>query len=302
MEKLIEKAAVLIEALPYIQKFRDRVVVVKFGGSAMENPDMTRSVLRDIVFMECAGMKPVIVHGGGKAISARLRQEGVPTRFINGLRYTCERTIRLVDDVLHNTVNADLMRTMKQLGGKPCAVSGKDVLRAARVTTTDPETGREADLGFVGRVVNVDTEPLRWILSRGEVPIITPLARDMNDRIYNINADMAACEVAARLKADKLVFLSDVPGVLRNPADESSLISTIRRDQVENLIDQGVLTGGMVPKIRSAARAIDAGTRKVHMIDGRIRHSLLLEIFTDSGVGTQIVGPEIREDERAEES
>ena len=289
MEKLIEKAAVLIEALPYIQKFRDNVVVVKFGGSAMENPDMTRSVIRDIVFMECAGMKPVVVHGGGKAISARLEREGIPTRFINGLRYTCAQTIRVVDDVLHNLVNASLVYMMKELDGKPCAVSGKDVLRATRVTTTDPDTGAEADLGFVGRVVNVDTEQLRWVLDRGEVPVITPLARDLNGQIYNVNADMAACEIAARLRADKLVFLSDVPGVLRDPADESSLISTIRRDQVEPLINEGVLSGGMVPKIRSAARALDAGTRKIHLIDGRIRHSLLLEIFTDSGVGTQIV-------------
>jgi acetylglutamate kinase len=289
MEKLIEKAGVLIEALPYIQEFRDSIVVVKFGGSAMEDPEMTRSVLRDIVFMECAGMKPVVVHGGGKAISARLKKEGVPTRFINGLRYTCAQTIDIVDDVLHNTVNASLVFMMTEMLGRPRAVSGKDVLRAERVTTTDPETGEETDLGYVGRVVNVDTEQLRWVLGRGEVPILTPLARDMNGQTYNINADMAACEVAAQLKADKLVFLSDVPGVLRDPDDESSLISTIRRDQVEPFIAEGILSGGMVPKVRSAAAALDAGTRKVHMIDGRIRHSLLLEIFTDKGVGTQII-------------
>jgi acetylglutamate kinase len=280
---------VLIEALPYIQKFRNSVVLVKFGGSAMEDPDITRSVIRDVVFMECAGMKPIIVHGGGKAISAQLKAEGVPTRFVNGLRYTCDKTIRVVDRVLHQEINADLVRVMAELSGKPCAVSGKNVLRAERETTTDPATGEPVDLGLVGRVVNVDTEQLRWILGRGEIPIVTPLASDMDGLVYNVNADMAACVVAAQMKVNKLVFLSDVPGVLRDPNDETSLISTIRRGEVETLIRDGVLTGGMVPKVRSAVAAIDAGVAQVHMIDGRVRHSLLLEIFTDRGVGTQIV-------------
>ncbi len=289
MDRLIEKAAVLIEALPYIQEFRNSVVVVKFGGSAMENPVTTHSVIRDIVFMECAGMKPVIVHGGGKAISSSLAAKGIASRFINGLRYTCERTIGVVDRVLHGTVNAELVARMDELNGRPCAVSGKDVLKAERVTTTDPETGEEADLGFVGRVVDVATGRLREVLERGDVPVLTPLARDRDGQVYNINADMAACQVAAHLKARKLVFLSDVPGVLRVPDDASTLISTIRRSQIERLIGEGVIGGGMVPKVRSAAAALDAGTEKVHMIDGRIQHSLLLEIFTDEGIGTQIV-------------
>lgn len=289
VQELIEKAAVLIEALPYIQQFRDSVVVVKFGGSAMEKAECTRSVIRDVVFMECAGMRPAIVHGGGKAISARLAEEGIETRFVNGLRYTCSETIRVVDDVLHNQVNADLVRVMMELDGKPYPVSGKSVLRTERMTTTDQDTGEEKDLGFVGRVVNVDTEQLRWILGRREVPVITPLGRDMNDRVFNINADMAACEIAAELKADKLVFLSDVPGLMRDPDDPTSLIPTIRRGDIEGLIEDGVISGGMVPKVRSAAAALDAGTKKVHMIDGRVLHSLLLEIFTDRGIGTQIV-------------
>ncbi len=289
MEQLIEKAAVLIEALPYIQDFRNSVVVVKFGGSAMEDPACTRGVLRDIVFMECAGMKPVIVHGGGKAISARLKEAGIPTRFINGLRYTCEKTIKVVDDVLHNEVNAELVQMMAEMHGKACMVSGKNVLRAEKVNTTDAETGAELDLGFVGQVVNVDTEQLRWVLARGEVPVITPLGSDMDGRVYNINADMAACQIAAQLRARKLVFLSDVPGVLRDAKDESSLISTIRADQVDALVEEKVIQGGMIPKIRSAVAALEAGTGKVHMIDGRLQHSLLLEIFTHRGIGTQIV-------------
>ena len=289
MQELIEKAAVLIEALPYIQQFRDSVVVVKFGGSAMEKAECTRSVIRDVVFMECAGMRPAVVHGGGKAITARLAEEGIETRFVNGLRYTCSETIRVVDDVLHNQVNADLVRMMSDLDGKPHSVSGKNVLRAERATTTDRETGEEEDLGFVGRVVNVDTEQLRWILGRREVPVITPLARDMSDRVFNINADMAACEIAAEIQADKLVFLSDVPGLMRDPDDPGSLIPTVRRGEIEGLIEEGVISGGMVPKVRSAAAALDAGTKKVHMIDGRVQHSLLLEIFTDQGIGTQII-------------
>ena len=289
MKKLIEKAAVLIEALPYIQAFRDSIVVVKFGGSAMENPERTHSVLRDIVFMECAGMKPVIVHGGGKAISAQLRKNGIEPVFINGLRYTCRSTLDVVDSVLHDVVNADLVRMMDEIDGKPCAVSGKDILRAERVTTSDPQSGEELDLGFVGRVVDVDTRQLRRILDRREVPVMTPLGTDAGGQVYNINADMAACDVAAQLKADKLVFLSDVPGILRRQGDNASLISTVRSDEVDELVRTGVISGGMEPKIRSAVAALDAGTRKVHMIDGSILHSLLLEIFTDEGIGTQIV-------------
>ena len=255
----------------------------------MEKAECTRSVIRDVVFMECAGMRPAVVHGGGKAITARLAEEGIETRFVNGLRYTCSETIRVVDDVLHNQVNADLVRMMSDLDGKPHSVSGKNVLRAERATTTDRETGEEEDLGFVGRVVNVDTEQLRWILGRREVPVITPLGRDMSDRVFNINADMAACEIAAEIQADKLVFLSDVPGLMRDPDDPGSLIPTVRRGEIEGLIEEGVISGGMVPKVRSAAAALDAGTKKVHMIDGRVQHSLLLEIFTDQGIGTQII-------------
>ena len=288
MQGLIGKASVLIEALPYIQQFRDAVVVVKTGGSFMEDAAAVRSVLRDLVFMECAGLKPVLLHGGGKAISAQLKQEGVETRFINGLRYTCDKTIRVVDEVLHNVINADLVKTIREEGGRPCAVSGKSVLRAERIQEKD-EQGRDVDLGFVGRVVNVDTEGIRWILNRDEIPVITPLGRDLAGVTYNINADMAACQVAALLKARKMIFLSDVPGILMDPKNPESLISTIRRGEVDKLISDGVVAGGMVPKLRSAAEAIDAGCQQVHMIDGRLPHSLLLEMFTTQGIGTQIV-------------
>lgn len=284
MQELIDKASVLIEALPYIQQFRGAVVVVKFGGSAMEDPERTESVLRDIVFMECAGMKPVILHGGGKAISARLKHEGIESRFVNGLRHTCERTIRVVDDVLHNDVNAALVAGINRHGGRARTVSGREILRAEPLP---PVAGQ--DLGYVGRVINVDTEQIRWMVDRNEVPVVTPLGTDLNGCIYNINADMAACELAAEMQADKLVFLSDVPGILRDKNDTGSLVSTVPASEMESYIAQGVIEGGMVPKLRSAVRALEAGTGKVHMIDGRVQHALLLEIFTDEGIGTQII-------------
>jgi acetylglutamate kinase len=271
MQRLIEKAAILMEALPYIQEFRDSIIVVKFGGSAMEDPERKAGILKDIVFMECAGMRPVVVHGGGKAISAKLAAEKVETKFLQGLRYTCDRTISIVDDVLHNTVNAELVRIMDEFNGKPRAMSGKDVL------------------GHVGRVVDVDIEAINRVLDRREVPVVTPLGCDESGRVFNINADMAACRIAAKLKAKKLAFLSDVPGILKSADDEDSLISTIRMEEVDELIGNGVIHGGMVPKIRSAADALSEGVGKVHMIDGRVKHSLLLEIFTDQGIGTQIV-------------
>ena len=287
MERLIEKASVLAEALPYIQEFRDCVVVVKLGGSVMEDEAKTRSVMRDVVFMECAGMRPVVVHGGGKAITAALKEAKIETRFIQGLRYTCERTIGVVDRVLHEE-NAKLVAIFAELGGKPFAVSGKNVLRAERIAAADPSTGAAIDLGFVGRVVNVDSEQIQWVLNRRQVPVIAPLARDMSGQVFNINADMAACQIAAGLKAKKLVFLSDVAGILRNPADEKSLISTVTLAEIDGYIAQGVISGGMTPKVKSAAEALQAGCSKVHMIDGRIQHSLLLEFLTDTGIGTQI--------------
>ncbi len=288
MEQLIQKADVLIEALPYIQDFRGSLVVIKAGGSFMEDAAALRGVLRDMVFMECAGMRPVLVHGGGKAISARLKAEKVESRFINGLRYTDEKTIGIVDDVLHNTVNAELVAIIREFGGRPRAVSGKNVLRAEKILEKDAQ-GNDVDLGFVGRVVNVDTEQIRWITAREEIPVITPLGRDLNGQVYNINADMAACVIAAELKARKIVFLSDVPGILRDPKAEKTLISTIHAGEVDQLIADGVIGGGMLPKLRSAVEALQAGCQKVHMIDGRIPHSLLLEIFTDHGIGTQIL-------------
>lgn len=283
------RAEVLTEALPYIQKFRDDIVVIKFGGSAMENPELTRRTMRDIVLLEATGMKPVVVHGGGKAITVRLKELNIETKFINGLRVTCEKTIAVVDDVLHNTTNRQLVDGIREAGGKGCQISGKKMLRAERLVSRDKETGAELDIGFVGKVVAVDVNPILDALKYGFIPVIAPLAMDFYGQVYNINADMAACDIARSLKARKLVFLSDVPGILRDPHDEKSLISSIRTSEVEGLIAEGVLSGGMLPKIRSSVAALEAGTSEVQMIDGRVPHSLLLEIFTDKGIGTEIV-------------
>jgi acetylglutamate kinase len=289
MMKLIEKAGVLIEALPYIQKFREAIVVVKFGGSAMEDPELIESVIRDVVLMECIGMRPVVVHGGGKAISAKLETMGIPVKKTGGMRHTCEATIKVVDDVLHNEINSNLLELMTKLQGKGQRVSGKDILKAKKMIVKDPKTGEEVDVGYVGDVCKVDTDHIFEIIRNGEIPIIAPLAKDDHGNIYNINADIAAAKIAEALTARKLVFLSDVPGLLMDPKDESTLINSIKISEVEEFIAKGIIDGGMLPKILSAVDALKAGTKKVHMIDGRMRHSLLLELFTDSGVGTEIV-------------
>ena len=286
---LISKADVLNEALPFIQEFKDSIAVVKFGGSAMENPELTKKTMRDIVLLEAIGMKMVVVHGGGKAISARLKELGVETRFINGLRVTDDATIKVVDDVLHNNTNRSLVEGITSVGGRGISISGKKIMRAEKLWSRDAATGEQLDIGYVGKVVAVDVNPILDALHYKFIPVITPLAMDFHGQTYNINADTAACEIAKALKARKLVFLSDVPGILRDPKDESTLISVIRTSEVDGLIAGGVLSGGMLPKIQSSVSAIAAGTREVHMIDGRTPHSLLLEIFTNSGIGTEIL-------------
>ncbi|OQC15679.1 MAG: Acetylglutamate kinase [Lentisphaerae bacterium ADurb.Bin082] len=289
MQHLIAKASVLIEALPYIQDFAKSVVLVKFGGSAMEDPEITQSVLQDIAFMASAGMRPIVVHGGGKAITAEMKKRQIESHFINGLRYTCEKSISVVDEVMHRDINPSLVKQLAACGANPAPMSGKDILRARKITTRNQETGEPIDLGFVGEVINVDTPQINWVMERGQIPVITPLACDMDGQVYNINGDMAACVIAAMLKVRKLVFLSDVSGVLKDQDDPKSLISTIRIQDIPSLAAEKVISGGMLPKLQSAAQAIAAGVDKVHLIDGRLKHSLLLEIFTDHGIGTQIV-------------
>lgn len=289
MQKVIDKASVLIEALPYIQKFRDAIVVVKFGGSAMEDVELVKSTMRDIVFMECIGMRPVVVHGGGKAISAELKRRNIKVEFIHGLRNTCADTIKVVDNVLHEHVNKKLISHGEDAGGKVTSISGKKILNAEKLVPKCPDTGEDLDIGFVGNIIDVDTTEIFAALDQGLIPVIPPLGVGDDGQVYNINADIAACKITEALKARKLIFLSDVPGIMRDPEDESSVIGTVKADEIQKLIDEKVISGGMIPKVMSSLHALEAGTNKVHMIDGRLQHSLLLEIFTSEGVGTQIV-------------
>ena len=292
MDTLLKKTEVLVEALPYIQRFRNSLMVIKFGGSAMEDPALVSRTMQDVVMLEAIGIRPVVVHGGGKAISAELKRLDIPVRFVNGLRYTCERTIEVVDRVLHDQVNRNLVELGQACGGKLCGISGKQVLKAKKTLSTDPVTGKQEDVGFVGAVTGVNPTPILEAIEKGFIPVVTPLGCGTDGTVYNINADTAACQIAAALHARKLVFMSDVPGILRNKDDESTLIGTIRTDEISRLVKEGVLSGGMLPKIAGCVAALDAGINKVHLIDGRVTHSLLLEIFTSSGVGTQIVRPD----------
>ena len=292
LNDFIAKADVLVEALPYIQHFRNSVMVIKFGGSAMENPELVRQTMRDVVMLEAIGIQPVVVHGGGKAISAELKKQEIPVKFVYGLRYTCEKTIKIVDDVLHNQVNRNLVELGEAAGGRLRGISGKQVLKAKKTLARDPQTGAGEEIGFVGEVIGVNPTPILNAISTGFIPVVTPLGIGLDGQIYNINADVAARKIAEGLHARKLVFMSDVPGILENREDENSVIPTIYTSDIEDLIQRGVISGGMLPKIASCVEALNSGINKVHLIDGRLTHSLLLEIFTSEGIGTQIVRPD----------
>ncbi|MFM7099856.1 MAG: acetylglutamate kinase [Verrucomicrobiota bacterium] len=290
MHDLISKAATLLEALPYIQRFSHATFVVKYGGSFMDSPDpaVREGVARDVVFLEAVEINPVIVHGGGKAITRALEKSGLPTRFVQGQRVTDAPTVEVVDQVLSREINPEIVRTIHQLGGLAEGFAGTDIFtcRPARVTGPD---GTPLDLGFVGEVTRVEVEPLLDCIRRGFTPVISPTARGEDGRIYNCNADVAAARTAIALQARRLVFMSDVPGLLRNPKDPSTLIPHLAVGEVAELKRRGVIDAGMIPKVDSAAAALAAGVEKVQFVDGRIPHSVLLEIFTDAGVGTEVV-------------
>jgi acetylglutamate kinase len=282
------RAEALLEALPYFQQFRGRTVVVKYGGAAMENADLVESVLRDVVFLEAVGINPVVVHGGGKAITAAMRQENLTAKFVDGLRVTDEASIRIIDRVLAETISPSLVEKIRALGGRAEGISGKEVLTARKMAPHVDATGTKVDLGFVGDIVAVDVSAVLKLVERETVPVISPLGRGMEGQVYNINADVAAAKIAQALRADKIIYLSDVNGVRRDPKDENSLISTLTPAQIQKLKAEGVIAGGMIPKVDSALEALAGGVGKAHFLDGRQPHSLLLELFTDAGFGTEI--------------
>jgi acetylglutamate kinase len=279
----------LIEALPYIQKFRGQTFVIKYGGSAMEDESQVERLLRDIVFLEAVGINPVIVHGGGKAISAKMREAGIAPRFVNGLRVTDEASVKIVEETLDLEINPGIVTTIHKHGGHAEGLSGKTVFVSRKLAPQKQSDGTEADLGFVGEAVDVATEKVLDAVKREIVPVISPIGATAEGQVLNINADVAAAALAAGLKAHKLIFVSDVPGIMRDPSQPDTLIPTVTSEQTQALIKEKVIDGGMIPKVESAVRALEAGVGKIHMIGGHIAHCLLLEIFTNSGVGTEIV-------------
>ena len=282
------KADALLEALPYFQQFRGRTVVVKYGGAAMENPDLVESVLRDIVFLEAVGINPVVVHGGGKAITAAMKQANLTARFVDGLRVTDAASIHIIDHVLNEVIGPSLAKKIVELGGKAQVLSGKQVLTAEKGAPHFDAAGTKVDMGFIGEIVAVNVAPVQKLVDAEIVPIISPLGRGRDGQVYNINADIAAAKIAQALKAHKIIYLSDVNGVRRDPKDETSLISTLTPTQIQSLKQQGVIASGMIPKVDSALEALSGGVAKVHFLDGKQAHSLLLELFTDAGIGTEI--------------
>jgi acetylglutamate kinase len=290
MEDLLAKAATLLEALPYIQKFSGATFVIKYGGSFMDSPDpnVRLGVARDIVFLEAVEINPVVVHGGGKAITRALKKAGIESQFIQGQRVTDEATAQIADEVLSREINPEVVAAVAAFGGAAKGFAGPDVLecRKAQVRGLD---GAELDLGYVGEVTRVNTAPLLECLAKGITPVISPTARGQDGKIYNCNADIAAAHVAMALRARRLVFMSDVPGLLRDPQDPASLISNLRVGEVDGLKRAGVIDEGMIPKTDSAVAALKAGIEKVSLVDGRVAHAVLLEIFTDAGVGTELV-------------
>lgn len=291
IEKLIERSQALVEALPYIRKFRGNTVVIKYGGHAMVDPELKSKIIQDIALMNAVGIHCVIVHGGGPEITAHLKKLGVQSEFVDGQRVTDQETLDVAEMVLAGKINSEIVLDLGRAGVRSVGVSGKDMsLITARKLFHQPTPDHQpADIGFVGEVASVEPEVIRIFKENGIVPVISPLAVDSAGQTFNINADTAAAAIAGKIQADKFILLTDVKGVLRDRNDEASLISSIKQDDVEQLISQGVIQGGMIPKVRACLSALVQGARKTHILDGRMPHSLLLELFTDRGIGTQIV-------------
>lgn len=278
------KASVLIKALPYLQRFRGKTFLIKIGGSVMEDPELVSDFMRDILFLEVAGINPILVHGGGKAISAAMAESGLEPEWAEGFRVTCEKAISLVEKTLTHTLSPQLVELLNGHGGKATAIPGTNVFQARRMTPAGK------NIGYVGEVESCLSEEILTATSNGTVPVISPLGREIDTGTsLNINADLAAAALAKTLKPAKLVYLSDVPGLMHDPARPETLIPSLDQGEANDYLADGTISGGMIPKVTSALDALQAGTKKVHFIDGRLPHSLLLEIFTSTGIGTEII-------------
>ncbi len=288
MQTIIDKAAVLIEALPYIQHFKGKKVVIKYGGSVIGEEAHCEAIMRDVVFMRTVGMHPILVHGGGKMITKRLKQMGSTSKFVHGLRYTDDATMKIVIEVLRDVISKNIAKILKHLGAVPTLFNGIDhnMIQCQKKTKHLNET---VDLGWVGEIIKIRTDEIMEACEWGKVPVVAPIGADEQGNYYNINADSMAGELASEIGAYKMVYLSDIPGILRDVNDPTSLISSLKKSEVETLIKNKVISGGMIPKVESCLKSLEAGSRKTHIIDGRVQHSLLLEMFTDKGIGTEIV-------------
>ncbi len=284
IEKYLQKAEVLIEALPYIQKFNRKIIVVKYGGSAMSNEELQKNVIKDVTLLKLVGFKPIIVHGGGKAISSWVNKVGKKAEFVNGLRVTDAETMEIAEMVL-GRVNKSLVSMVQELGVKAVGISGKD----GGLLKVDKKYSAGQDIGYVGDIKEVDAKILYDLLENDFLPIVAPIGMDDNFETYNINADDAACAIAKAVGADKLVFLTDVEGLYRDFEDKSTFISRLTASEADGLINSGIIGGGMLPKLGNCTSAVKNGVNRVHILDGRIPHCLLLEIFTNHGVGTAII-------------
>lgn len=280
----MEKAAVLVEALPYIKDFYGKKVVIKYGGAAMTDPDLQQKVMQDIVLMHYVGMHPIVVHGGGPEINRLLDRLNISSHFVDGLRVTDKATMEVVEMVLGGKVNKEIVAGLNANGGLAVGLSGKDgnLIEAGPVDYS-------GKMGFVGEVRRINPQIIETVIENGYIPVIAPIGSDERQQTYNINADMVAAAVAVTMQADKLVLLTDVPGLLQNPDDPDSLISVLKVSDVEKLTEEGVIAGGMTPKVRCCVEAVTGGVGRTHIIDGRVPHSILLEIFTREGIGTMVV-------------
>ncbi len=284
MQAVLQKAEVLIEALPYIQRFNRKIIVVKYGGSAMSNEELQKNVIKDVTLLKLVGFKPIIVHGGGKEISRWVGKVGKEARFVNGLRVTDEETMEIAEMVL-NKVNKDLVSMVQELGVKAVGISGKD----GGLLQVEKKYADGQDIGYVGEITGVNPKVLYDLLEKDFLPIVAPIGLDGNFQTYNINADDAACAIARAVKAEKLAFLTDIEGLYRDISDKGSFISRLTVSEAEELVNGGYIGGGMLPKLHNCTSAVKNGVSRVHILDGRVPHCLLLEIFTKQGIGTAII-------------
>jgi acetylglutamate kinase len=290
VQDLVAKAETLLEALPYIQKFSGATIVVKYGGSFMDSPDaaVRHGVARDVVFLEAVEINPVVVHGGGKAITRAMDAAGLKAEFVQGMRVTDEAAVKVVEQVLSREINPEIVKAINEYGGQARGFSGTEIFTCKKMWLAG-SAGEKFDIGMVGEVTSVNVQPLLECIALGITPVISPTARGEDGKFYNCNADVAAAQAAIALKARRLIFMSDVPGLMRDPKDASTIITHLKASEVDGLKKAGIVDKGMIPKVDSAVTAIKAGVEKVSFVDGRVPHAVLLEIFTDAGSGTEVV-------------